>query len=213
MAVVLVSYAIAYLTGILMDTVTVANVYGGLGLLCYGLTLLPGNGKSITTLPPFSPYAKPIRKSLAKLGKYRRQLGVAAFGFGFNHGVLILHSQASTWHSDISYLGIGLHYWHGLTLMTIMSILAFTSNNWSLKVLKKQWRLLHKLTYIIAFLLPWHIASAMKLHWSPITPLCLGGCSCILFLIGQRYLRPLLIEYWIVIFELKQPEAHQSRQQ
>lgn len=202
LVVVIVAYAIAYLTGILMNTVTVANLYGGLGLLCYALTLVPGNGKSLTKLALFSPYSKPMRKSLTKLGKYRRQLGVAAFGFGLNHGVLILHRHADTWHPDTSYLGIGLGYWHGLTLITIMSILAFTSNNWCLKVLRKRWCLLHKLTYVIAFLMPWHIASAMNLHWTPITPIGLGGCAVVIFLIAQRYLAPLFSKHWRIVFGL-----------
>ena len=148
-----------------------------------------------------------MRKSLAKLGKYRRQLGVAAFGFGLNHGVLIFHSQTNTWHPETSYLGIGMQYWHGLTLMSIMSLLAFTSNNWCIKALKKRWCALHKLTYVIALLMPWHIAKAMQLHWSPITPLGLGGCSVIIVLIIQRYLGPINLEDWLVAFRFKQQKA------
>jgi len=196
LGVVMVAYAIAYFTGLLMDTVTVANVYGGLGLLCYLLTLVPGNGRPLTKLALFSDYSKPMRRSLSILGKYLRQLGVAAFGFSLNHGVLILHRHAGTWDSEASYLGIGLGYWHGLTLMAIMSILSFTSNNWCIKVLKKRWRVLHKLTYVIAFLMPWHIASAMNVHWTPITPMGLGGCSVVIFLISQRYLAPVFSQYF-----------------
>jgi sulfoxide reductase heme-binding subunit YedZ len=65
--------------------------------------------------------------------------------------------------------------------------LAFTSNNWSAKQLRGNWKKLHSLTYLVIFLLPWHIWVRMGGHWSHITPfaLLLTIVTAILFIIRR----------------------------
>ena len=54
-------------------------------------------------------------------------------------------------------------------MFVIFAALAVTSNNWSIKKLKKNWKRLHSLTYAAAFILPWHIFAKMEGHWSILT--------------------------------------------
>jgi sulfoxide reductase heme-binding subunit YedZ len=56
-------------------------------------------------------------------------------------------------------------------MLFIFTTLAITSNDWSVKKLKKNWKKLHQLTYLVIFLLPWHILDKMSANWSYITPL------------------------------------------
>jgi sulfoxide reductase heme-binding subunit YedZ len=57
--------------------------------------------------------------------------------------------------------------WIGAAGLTIVVILAVTSNRWSIRLLGgKNWKLLHRLAYVAAGLLIYHQAIAGKGHWA-----------------------------------------------
>jgi sulfoxide reductase heme-binding subunit YedZ len=57
--------------------------------------------------------------------------------------------------------------WFGAAGLTILVILATTSNQWSIRALGgKNWKLLHRLAYVAAGLLIYHQAIAGKGHWA-----------------------------------------------
>jgi methionine sulfoxide reductase heme-binding subunit len=103
------------------------------------------------------------------LVRFRRKYGVMAFVLGLVHGVWIgvvkqlNFLEAKTW----------ITYFQGITLLIIFTILAVTSNNWSVKRLKTKWKKIHSLTYLVLIFLPWHIFDKMFGHWSWITPFAL----------------------------------------
>jgi sulfoxide reductase heme-binding subunit YedZ len=82
-----------------------------------------------------------------------------------------------------------LIYFQGTITLIIFTILAITSNNWSVKKLKKNWKKLHQLTYLATFLLTWHIWDKMSGHWTYLTPVGIVGSTTIIIL--------LLIRLWI----------------
>ena len=56
--------------------------------------------------------------------------------------------------------------WFGFSGLTILVILALTSNQWSIRKLGgKNWKCLHRLAYVAAALLIYHQAIAGKGHW------------------------------------------------
>ena len=56
--------------------------------------------------------------------------------------------------------------WFGLTGLTILVLLALTSNNWAVRKLGgKRWKLLHRLAYLAAIVLIYHQSIAGKGHW------------------------------------------------
>jgi sulfoxide reductase heme-binding subunit YedZ len=56
--------------------------------------------------------------------------------------------------------------WFGLTGLSILVVLALTSNNWSVRKLGgKRWKLLHRLSYVAAIVLIYHQTIAGKGHW------------------------------------------------
>src|SRR5262249_28043406 len=56
--------------------------------------------------------------------------------------------------------------WFGLTGLTMLVVLASTSNNWSVRKLGgKRWKLLHRLPYFSAVILIYHQSIACKGHW------------------------------------------------
>jgi methionine sulfoxide reductase heme-binding subunit len=63
-----------------------------------------------------------------------------------------------------------IKYFHGITILLIFTILVLTSNDWSVKKLKSSWKKIHNLTYLLMFLLIWHILASMAKHWSHVTP-------------------------------------------
>lgn len=143
-----------------MDTAPVANWLGFLALNAYIATLLP------TTLKITIPQ---IKKSyiIKFLRTYRRQTGLMAFVFALVHGWLLIAKRNIDLFDPNTYWV----YIQGVAILTIFTLLAITSNNWSIRKLKKNWKKLHSLTYLGMFLLTWHIWDKMTPHWSYLTPI------------------------------------------
>ncbi|NEO56106.1 MAG: iron reductase [Okeania sp. SIO3B5] len=150
----------------MLDTAPFANYLGLFGLIFYILTLLP------TILRIVFPATK--KTELPKfLLKYRREIGVIAFLFALGHGVLLLSKR----NFDIFDSQTYSIYATGVVTLIIFTLLAITSNNWSIKKMKKNWKKLHQLTYFAMFILVWHVIYTMWGHWSHITPLGVIGIT------------------------------------
>lgn len=160
----------------MFNTAPLANILGFLSLIAYIITLLP------TIMRVVFPATRQtgIPKMLLK---YRRQIGVIAFFLALGHGILVIIKQNPDFLDGQTYIV----YLHGIVLMTIFTLLAVTSNDWSIKKLKKNWKKLHQLTYVAMFLLAWHVGDKMFGHWSYLTPLGIAGSAAIavLFLIRK----------------------------
>ncbi len=170
---------------IAIDPSPLPNILGFLALACYILTLLP------TILRIVFPQTKETGIPQWLL-KRRRNVGVSGFFLALTHGFLLAQKR------DIDFLDpkTFLIYSQGISTFTIFTILAITSNNWSVKKLKKNWKQLHKLTYLAIFLLTWHIWDKMSGHWTYLTPTAIMSITAIMALF--------LIRLWI---------EHQNQQQ
>lgn len=163
------------LVGAELDHPPLANVLGFLALGGYIMTLLP------TILRTVFPDTKKtwIFKWLIK---YRRPIGVAAFVFAFGHGSLLIVKR----NFDFFDLRTYWVYIQGVITFVIFTLLAITSNDWSVKAMKKNWKRLHSLTYLAMFLLVWHVADKMSGHWTWLTPLGIIGIIAITILFLVR---------------------------
>ncbi|AFZ58356.1 ferric reductase-like transmembrane domain-containing protein [Anabaena cylindrica FACHB-243] len=141
-------------------SISSANLLGFISLLSYILTLLPSSIRAVF------PQIKKAKITIC-LWKYRRQLGVVTFVFALVHTVLIVNKRNLDLF-DIQTYEISLE---GTLTLIIFVLLAFTSNDWSVKKMKQNWRRLHKLTYIAMFLLLWHIQEKMSGQWNILTPI------------------------------------------
>jgi sulfoxide reductase heme-binding subunit YedZ len=155
----LIGYLVTLTIGLVFYPAPLANAFGFISLLGYVATLLP------SLLRIIFPALK-RNKALIWLLKYRRHLGVFAFGFGLTHGVLLGVER------QLNFLDwqIYIHYCQGIAMLSIFTLLAVTSNNESIKTLKQGWKKLHYSTYLVIFLMPWHIVDKMWGHWSQLTP-------------------------------------------
>ncbi|KYC35302.1 iron reductase [Scytonema hofmannii PCC 7110] len=154
-----------------IDTPTLETTLGFLALVCYILTLLP------TILRIVIPHTKETG-ILKLLLKHRRSIGILAFLFALGHGFLLVQKRRV----DLFDLKTSWIYNQGLATFTIFTLLAITSNDWSRKKLKKNWKQLHKLTYLAMFLLTWHIWDKMSGHWTYLTPIGLVAIMGIIIL-------------------------------
>ncbi|MGZ4965548.1 MAG: ferric reductase-like transmembrane domain-containing protein, partial [Chthoniobacterales bacterium] len=101
---------------------------------------------------------------VAALNRHRRYIGVTACIYGLLH---------FTWH--VLYEGgwDGLvksfskpFIWFGASGLTILVILALTSNNFATRKLSgRNWKRLHRLAYVAAAILIFHQSIAGKGHW------------------------------------------------
>ena len=159
---------------LVLDQPLLGHILGFLALLSYIITLLPTILRIV--FPPLKSTGIP-----QLLLKQRRQIGILAFLFASGHGFLFIQQRDIDW-LDLKTSWI---YFQGLSTFTIFLILALTSNDWSVKKLKKNWKQLHKLTYLAMFLLTWHIWDKMSGKWTYLTPLAMIAITTItvLFLI------------------------------
>ena len=159
-----------------METPTFAAFLGTLALTSYVITLAP------TTIRIVFPIFKKSKLIIFTL-KYRRQIGVAAFIFALIHGWLFFLKRRI----DLSDISTYWVYFQGIFTLIIFTLLAITSNNWSIKKLKKNWKRLHQLTYLAMFILVWHIWDKMSGHWDYLTPfnILLVVIAILLFMIRR----------------------------
>ncbi|MBD2361283.1 ferric reductase-like transmembrane domain-containing protein [Anabaena minutissima FACHB-250] len=171
------SYLAFALLSFYFKPVTLANFLGFLALIVYMMTLAPSIFRVVFVNTR-------MNKSLVWLLKNRRHIGIASYVLASNHGLLMVLQKDINLLTPSTYF----HYFQGITIFFIMTLLAVTSNDWSVKLLKKNWVKLHQLTYLIIFILPWHILDKMSGHWSYLTPLeILISLICIyLFLKRKR---------------------------
>ena len=142
-----------------LDAAPLSNLLGFFSLVCYCLTLLP------TLLRIVFPQTK--QTGIPKwLLLQRRLIGILAFLFALGHGALLIKKR----HVDFRDFTSSWIYLQGVGMFLIFTLLTVTSNDWSVKKLKKHWKQLHQLTYLAMVLLTWHVWDKMMGHWTWITP-------------------------------------------
>ncbi|MGZ5004289.1 MAG: sulfite oxidase heme-binding subunit YedZ [Chthoniobacterales bacterium] len=119
-----------------------------------------GSALALTPLRTLFPKSRVV----AALNRHRRYIGVTACIYGLLH---------FTWH--VLYEGgwDGLvksfskpFIWFGASGLTILVILALTSNNFATRKLGgRNWKRLHRLAYVAAAILIFHQSIAGKGHW------------------------------------------------
>lgn len=159
----------------IIDSAPLANNLGFLALASYIVTLCPS---ILRTVFPQSKQTG-VPKSLLK---HRRIIGVVAFFLALGHGFILVKKRDFDFSDPQTYW----IYIQGVATFIIFTLLAITSNDWSVKRLKKNWKRLHNLTYWAIFLLAWHIWDKMLNHWSYLTPVGLVAIVVIAILFLMR---------------------------
>lgn len=154
-----------------LDTYPLANLLGFLALISYVITLLP------TLLRIVFPRTKTTGLPQWLL-KRRRLIGIVAFLFALLHGYLLVEKRQLDFFDPKTFW----IYLQGISTFIIFTLLAITSNDWSVKKLKKNWKQLHKLTYVAMFLLTWHVWDKMAGHWTYLTPVAMIAIASITIL-------------------------------
>lgn len=126
---------------------------------------------------------RPRQPVLRWLQQRRRDLGLITFAYALAHCVAYLHYKR-----DLHYILADAAGWAmaaGWLAAVLMTLLAVTSNNLSLRLLGRRWRQLHRSVYVMAVL--------TCLHWvgtafDPLAGLLHAGVLALL--LGLRVWRP-----------------------
>jgi len=106
----------------------------------------------------------PNSRVVAALNRHRRAIGVTACIYGLLHFSFHVLYEGG-WHGLVRSLSKPF-IWFGLGGLSILVVLALTSNRLSIRALGgRNWKRLHRLAYIAAALLIYHQAIAGKGHW------------------------------------------------
>jgi methionine sulfoxide reductase heme-binding subunit len=160
-----------------MNVALLSNFFAFLSVLLYALTLLPGLINYINVEWRSSKFNH-------FLVKHRRNIGILAFIFGLLHGAVIAIVRQINFLDPLEYV----KYLQGILLLSIFFVLAVTSNNFSVHHLKRNWKRLHQLTFVIMFLLVWHVVDKMYGHWTWFTPIVLAICFFLISIFTRRKL-------------------------
>ncbi|KAM3091115.1 ferric reductase-like transmembrane domain-containing protein [Phormidesmis sp. 146-12] len=150
---------------------------GFLALIFYTVTLMP------TMMKVNFPQTQKM-SVVQKLLKHRRSIGLISFFLSAIHGYPYLNQRDL----DLLDLETPWVYIQGVVCFLILILMTITSNTWSMKLLKKNWKKLHQLTYLVIFVLIWHVWDKMSGHWTYITPISLAILTgtAILFMSRMR---------------------------
>jgi sulfoxide reductase heme-binding subunit YedZ len=154
-----------------LDTFSQGSILGFAALTAYILTLLPTNLRIVF----------PITKKTGIpqwLLKYRRLIGLLSFFLAVLHAFIFFKKRDF----DVFDLKTYFVYFQGVSSFIIFTLLAITSNDWSVKRLKKNWKNLQGLTYLAMFLVTWHICDKMTGHWTYLTPVGIAGLTATIVL-------------------------------
>lgn len=123
------------------------SILAATAIFVYALTLYPGINRDLK-----------LHRSIKFLAKFRKQIGVASCLLSLGHvGYILLFTDH-----------IQTNIMSGIICTSIFILLTITSNRWSQRKLGKIWKHIHSLTYMLPFLLIWHIISKME-TWSIFT--------------------------------------------
>ncbi|MEP6516582.1 ferric reductase-like transmembrane domain-containing protein [Microcoleus vaginatus] len=154
-----------------LDTFSHASFLGFAALTAYILTLLPTNLRIVFPLTKKTGFPQ-------WLLKYRRFIGLLSFFLTVAHGFIFFKQR----NFDVFDITTYFVYFQGLATFIIFTLLAITSNDWSVKRLKKNWKKLQSLTYLAMFLVTWHIWDKMAYHWTYLTPVGIAAISATIVL-------------------------------
>ncbi len=158
------------------ESVPLGNHLGFLALAAYIATLIPTIVRVI--FPAFKSH-----KAVRWLLKQRRAIGILAFVLAVGHTYFVIRKRNFDFFDFNTYQASA----EGLSTLIIFTLLTVTSNDWSIKRLKKNWKRLHRLTYAAMFLLTWHVINKMAGQWTMVTPVAAIGIIgiTVLFLIRK----------------------------
>ena len=106
----------------------------------------------------------PRSQIVAALNRHRRAIGVSACVYGLLHLTAHILYEGG-WDGLLRSLSKPF-IWYGLAGLSILVVLAATSNQFSIRKLGgRNWKHLHRLAYIAAAILLYHQAIAGKGHW------------------------------------------------
>jgi sulfoxide reductase heme-binding subunit YedZ len=131
------------------------------------------------------------------LNRHRRMIGVSACVYGLVHLSTHIFYEGG-WDGLVRSLSKPF-IWYGLAGLSILVLLAITSNNLSIRVLGgRNWKWLHRLAYLAAGVLIFHQSIAGKGHWYIARWLFFP-------LLGLQLAR--LTKYFVARFSASAPEA------
>ncbi len=158
-----------------LESAPLGNYLGLLALVAYIATLVPTIIRIV--FPTFKSHVV-IRWLL----KQRRATGILAFVLAVGHAYFVIRKRNFDFFDVNTYRASA----EGLSTLLIFAVLTATSNDWSVKWLRRNWKRLHTLTYGAMFLLTWHVINKMAGQWTLVTPIAAVGIIAITALFFMR---------------------------
>lgn len=149
----------------------VTVIIGSLILLRTGDTMTDYSGHAALGCLLLALLARPLSRLWAAPLRYRRVLGVGAFGLSWVH---VFHMVEHTWNWQLGAIAFMLptHQWGiwlGAVSLALITPAALTSFDWAQRRLGKQWRRLHRLSVPATILAAAHTLLIGSHYWGSLS--------------------------------------------
>jgi len=148
-----------FFPNVLWDWKELGRKTGDLSVIFLSLSLLPGIIKRLGLKHPISKFTQPIQIILMT---FRRQIGQAMFVFAFAHYAWAKILPALEYQANP--LAINTFELLGSLALFLTIPLFLTSNDISMKLLKKRWNTLHKFSYVVTLFVLLHLSLLGRLE-------------------------------------------------
>lgn len=135
------------------------RISANLSVMFFSLATLPGilNRLSVTGF---------LKQSQIILMLFRRQHGILMFIFALSHYLLIRIYPIISIKGNL--LNINLFELFGFIAFILSAPLFITSNNFSQSKLAHKWAILHRLVYLICWMIFLHLVTMPRINWSTV---------------------------------------------
>ena len=134
-----------------IDPILLGNYLGRTALILFVLVLQPGIFRRMGWVTSKNIFTKIVQY----ISRYRPQVGVCVYLFAVAHFMFV--RIFPNWPNGLT-LPYALFELFGLTSLILLTPLFLTANKFSYRLLGKKWKKLHRLVYVIVWLLFIHVA-------------------------------------------------------
>ena len=133
-----------------IDPILLGNYLGRTALILFAITLTPGIFRRMVWFT----HQNIVTKFVQYVSRYRAKFGISTYLFALSHFIFV---RVFPFWPNVFRHPFAIFEWFGVFALLLLTPMFLTSNKYSYKKLGKNWKKLHKVVYIIIWLVFLHV--------------------------------------------------------